>query len=327
MKKTKIRLFLEIVRSAYLGEPFNYGGTTFNLKPTIVSSYDFIKEIHKPQTEYERLLRALPEDFKRTARSELYRKTGGWVGQKRGNFEVRRVKDAGEEVLLPVLSERTVGIDSSGIGNKSTVFAFCFFSDPEAGYDYLEGHLSLPKTRNHVEIKWSKLAPKYKKKVSKHYDQILNFFCEAVLVIETDAFISRVEKAANIFKKLIEGCFSGYQYKKKIRLGLREKFFKLVNNTPIHSDPDFRPLTREKMVRLLVKTLAKRKNQFLEYKPVHIPLESHESHPIQLADVIVGYVRSQIQRGGMPRAFSPLYFDQRKIKNPKYAKIHYWFKE
>ena len=329
-------MFLKIVHSAYLGKPFNYKGSTFNLRPTLVPPSDFTKRVPKPTTEYESLLDRLPSNFRKTASAEIYRKKDGWVGRRRGQLEVRKTKFGKKEILLPVLSDSATGFDSSGIRDISTVFAFCVFTDPEAGYAYLEKHLNLPKKPNHREYKWRDLDPKFKAVVSDNYNALLELFCEAILVIETNALISPIEKPARVVEKLIDGCFSGYEYQRKFRLNLKEKFFSLVNERPIHCDPDVPRITREGMVKIFVKTLAKRDSRFYKYTPVHVILNSHQSHPIQLADLIVGCIKSKIQNGEVPPClFSRLPFDARKIKKvdkkrkvpTKTVRVFYWIKK
>lgn len=334
MIKERLQLFLRIVKTAYLGESLNYKGRAFRLEPTIVPPYDFIRKISKPQSEFERLLKRLNKGFKNEARTELYRAKRGWIDQgARGyaRIQIRKVDVGGKSFLLPVLSPPAAGIDTRSIENTSTVLAFCFFSDPNAGYAYLEKHLKLPKAKDPVEFKWSKLASEWKKVFLEKFEQFLNLFCNAVLIVHTNAFISSKGKRANIFINLIDGCFTGFEHLGKQRGNLRQAFFNLANKTPIHCDADFSPLTPAKVVRFLVHTLAKQDHQVTRpFTPMHVPLKSHESEPIQIADMIVGSIAHEIVQTGEPlKPFSPLFFDVRKIKHlgkQTRAKAYFWVK-
>ncbi|MGQ9641632.1 MAG: hypothetical protein ACUVUF_05855 [Candidatus Bathycorpusculaceae bacterium] len=91
-----------------------------------------------------------------------------------------------------------------------------------------------------------------------------------------------------------------------------------MNGVETHCDADFRPLTPEKIVRLLVQTLAKKDGgEFETYTPLFANLRSHESKPIQIADIIAGIVRTKIEQGDSLSPLQPLPFDLRKMK--KYA--------
>ncbi len=72
-----LELFLEIIKEAYFGNRFRYGTRDYNLEPTLVQPYDFIRKINKPKTDYEKLMMALDTRFKEIARHEMYRKKGG----------------------------------------------------------------------------------------------------------------------------------------------------------------------------------------------------------------------------------------------------------
>ena len=159
---------------------------------------------------------------------------------------------------------------------------------------------------------------------------LLSICCNGILVIITDAIVSPSGKLENIFKNLIEGCFSGYERdpsQKRLRPSLKRKFFQATNGTPIHCDADFPPLTPEKVVRLFVQTLAKQKGKYLEYTPLFANLRSHESKPIQVADIIVGAIRTKIQEKEDLEPLKPLFFDKRKLRSyrGRFAKAYYWF--
>jgi hypothetical protein len=87
-------------------------------------------------------------------------------------------------------------------------------------------------------------------------------------------------------------------------------------------------LTPGKVVRLLVQTLAKQDDgRFEKYTPLFANLRSHESKPIQIADIIAGMVKTIIEEKRTPELLKPLPFDLRKMK--KYSdnppKAYYWF--
>ena len=316
-----------------MGERFVYKGKTFDLEPTLVMPSDFYRRIASPSTRYESLLNSLDPQFKYVARSEVYRVRKGWVAQGlKGHYgmKIRRVKVDGNLFLLPVLSDKpSVGIDTSSI-KHITILGICFIPDFEASYVYLEKHLNLPKTHNHQEYKWSKLNPHYRSMVLEKFKLLLSICCKGLLVIKTDALVSPIGKVENIFKNLIEGCFSGYERdpgQKRLRRALKRKFFQLANEIPIHCDTDFRPLTANKAVRLFVQTLAKRKGKYFEkYTPLFANLKSHESKPIQVTDIIVGALRTKIQRGETLEPLQPLFFDSRKMRScrGRFAEAYYW---
>lgn len=245
-------------------------------------------------------------------------------------MRIRRVKIDKSLFLLPVLSQsRSVGVDSSSIENKTTILAFCFIPDHEAAYTYLERHMVLPKTHNHQEFKWSKLNRDYRRMVLENLKILLVISCEALLLIETDAIISPKGKFEDLFKNLIEGCFSGYgkhpNYS-KLRPNLRKRLFQLANNDPVHCDKDFPHLTSDKAVRLFVQTLARRDGWYEQYTPLYAPLKSHESKPIQITDIIVGAFKTKVQNNESLEPLSPLPFDKRKIGafKGRYARAYYW---
>jgi hypothetical protein len=331
-----IRLFLSIIRAAYLGERFVYKGKTFNLEPTLVTPSDFYRRIVNPSKPYQYLLNSLDPGFKYLAKSEVYRVKRGWVAQGlKGSYgmKIRRVNVGKEVFLLPVLSDKpSIGIDTSLIKPNITIIAVCFIPDFEAGYIYLERHLKLPKTHNHKEYKWSKLNRDYRSIILRNFNLLLSICCRGILVIQTDAIVSPVRKLENIFKNLIEGCFSGYERdpsQKRLRPALKRKFFQLANGTPIHCDADFPPLTPNKVVRLFVQTLAKQEEKYLRYTPLFANLKSHESKPIQVADIIVGAIRTKIQEREGLEPLKPLFFDKRKLRScrGRFAKAYYWISE
>jgi len=329
-----IDLFLSVIRAAYLGERFTYKDRTFNLDPTLVAPYDFSRKIRRPSNDYEELLASLDPNFKDAARAEVYRRRKGWVAQGLQGYhgiKIRRVKVDKNIFLLPVLSDRkSVGVDTSSIEQKIGILAFCFIADYEAAYVYLGRHLGLPKTHNREEFKWTKLNWNFRARVLERFKLLLSISCDAILVIETDAIISPIGKFENLFKNLVEGCFSGYERDPahaRLRPVLRKKFLQLANDVQVHCDKDFRHLAPDKAVKLFVQTLAKRDGWYEEYTPLFAPLRSHESKPIQLADIFIGIIKTKIQNNEPLDPLTPLAFDRRKIAGYKgrYVKPYYWF--
>jgi hypothetical protein len=101
-----------------------------------------------------------------------------------------------------------------------------------------------------------------------------------------------------------------------------------MNNVPTHCDADFRPLTQDKIVRLLVQTLAKNNGERFEtYTPLFANLRSHESKPIQIADIIAGLVKTLIKEDCPLTPIQPLPFDLRKMRNysDRPPKAYFWF--
>lgn len=64
LNQSNFDVFINIIRNAFLGSPFDYKKETFKLKATMVSPYDFLRKIEKPKSAYERLLVELERDFK-----------------------------------------------------------------------------------------------------------------------------------------------------------------------------------------------------------------------------------------------------------------------
>jgi len=274
--------------------------------------------------------------FKGLARTEVYRvKRKGWIKQGLDGYEgvkIRRIKVGEEVFLLPVLSDRpSVGIDTSFISPRTTVIAFCFLPDSKAAHIYLEKHLRSPKTLNHQEFKWAKLNSEFKEMVLERSKLFLALSCEGILLIETDALVSPIGKIENIFSNLIKGCFSGYENdptQRTLRPALRRRFLGLANNVEVHCDADFRPLTPNKVVRYFVRALARHNGEdFERLVPLFADLKSHESEAIQVADIIVGALRTKIQHEGSLDPLRVLPFDDRKIRHCKgrFARAYYWF--
>lgn len=329
-----INLFFDIIEKAYLGKEFVYNRETFKLQPTLVKPSDFYRRTFgKSLTSYESLLKALDPNFKTVAISEVYRERTGWIAQGikgYGNRKIRRVKVNGNIFLIPNISKRpTVAIDTSGFGNTDTIIAVCIIPDYEGAYFFLERHLNLPKDHYKKEFHWWKLNHDYKQRVVQNFNLMLHICCDGLLAIKTSALKDRRDKIENLFKNLIDGCFSGYEKDptQKMRPILKRKFFQAINGVETHCDADFRPLTPEKIVRLLVQTLAKMNGEYESYTPLFANLRSHESKPIQIADIIAGAIRTMIEKGYPLRPLEPLPFDLRKMR--KYSdnppKAYFWF--
>jgi hypothetical protein len=223
-----------------------------------------------------------------------------------------------------------VGIDTSGMGCNDTVIAICSIPDYEGAYFFLEGHLALPRNHDQKELHWRKLSSNHKQNLLDNFKLVLPICCDGILVIRTSALNDRRGKIENLFTNLVDGCFSGYEKDPKqgnLRPTLKKRFFGMVNGVATHCDADFRPLTADKVVRLLVQTLAKKDGgQFESYTPLFANLRSHESKPIQIADIMVGIIRTMIERAELLEPLQPLPFDMRKMK--KYAdnapKVYFW---
>jgi hypothetical protein len=335
-KDTKwISLFFDIIEKAFLGSNFVYGKRVFKLQPTLVRPVDFQRRISgSPSSAYEALVKALDVDFKALARSEVYRTRKGWVEQGlRGYYgrKIRRIRANRDIFLIPDLSKRpSVGIDTSGLGDSETVIAICSIPDSEGAYYFLEKHLSLPKDHKKRELHWSRLNPAYRDAALEKFELVLSVCCDGLLVIRTSALIDRRDKIHNLFRNLIEGCFSGYERdpaQMELRPALRKKFLDKTNGIPIHCDADFHPLTPEDIVRLLVQVLARRNGSYEPYTPLYANLRSHESKTIQVSDIIVGVIRTKMNGVECLDPLQLLPFDKRKMK--KYAenlpKVYYWF--
>jgi hypothetical protein len=335
-KDTKwIDLFFDIIEKAYLGSDFHYGKQTFRLQPTLVQPADFYRRTFGSSlASYESLLKALSTTFKSLASSEVYRDRTGWIAQGLKGYDgcrIRRIEVDGDVFLIPDFSkEPSIGIDTSGLGNNDSVIVICSIPDYESAYIFLERHLKLPKDHYKKEFHWSKLNAKYREELLKKFRLILSICSDGLLVIKTNALNDRRGKIENLFKNLIEGCFSGYERdpNQKDRQNLKRKFFEIVNKVQIHCDADFRPLTPDRVVRLLVQTLAKKDgDQFEQYTPLFANLHSHESKPIQITDILAGMIKTAIGTGASQKSLQQLPFDLRKLKrysdNP--PKAYFWF--
>jgi hypothetical protein len=336
----KLDFFNSIIENAFLGNTFTYKRKSYHFEPTVVTPYDFLRKIETPSSEFERFLKDLDNDFKATAKTEMYRKEGGWISLGISANRIKNIEIDEKNYLIPVLSPPSVGIDTSGIASpnkKSTLILICCLDNVVGGISYLERHLNIPKEKRKNEFKWSKTSNKFRIKILENLNILLKISSCGALAINTNTLISPVGSLVNIFRDLIDGCFTGYEKMPRqnstFREALRQRFFKICNNIPIYCDSDFRPLSPDKIVRLLVKTLSKVNGKLSPCLPLHVPLESEESQPIQIADVIVGAIGMKIRdKQKPPNPFSYLFFDNRKIsakarKRGKFAKAYYWFRD
>ena len=330
-----ISLFFDIIERAFLGGDFTFGKEVFKLQPTLVRPVDFQRRISgSPSSSYEALIKALNVDFKTLARSEVYRVRKGWVEQGLKGYcgrKIRRIKPNRDIFLIPDLSQRpSVGIDTSGLGDSETVIVICSIPDSEGAYYFLEKHLNLPKDHKKRELHWSRLNKAYRDAILEKFKFILSVCCDGLLVIRTSALIDRRDKIQNLFRNLVEGCFSGYERdprQKGLRPALKKGFLDKTNGIPIHCDTDFHPLAPEDIVRLLVQTLARKDGGYEPYTPLYANLRSHESKSIQVSDIMVGMIRTRMNDAECLDPLQLLPFDMRKMR--KYAgsppKAYYWF--
>ncbi|WNZ29295.1 MAG: hypothetical protein IAX21_00020 [Candidatus Bathyarchaeota archaeon] len=78
-----------------------------------------------------------------------------------------------------------------------------------------------------------------------NFEQKFSIRLDGLLVIKTKALIEQKGNVENLFKNLVEGCFSGFEGDPKhstLRPSLKQKFFKNINGIETHCDPDFNPL-------------------------------------------------------------------------------------
>lgn len=286
--------------------------------PRLLRPYDLLRKIDKPQDDFERSISQLDQRFVAAAKSEMYRTSKGWIDKAVSQQEVRLLSIDNLQYLVPRFTKtRTVGIDTTSIGRTRLIGIFVI-PDDNAGATFFEKHLGLPKTHNHAEWKWSRLNTSYQSAVLKEFDVALRVCCEAGLLIETEIVSYGKGHTKDKLTNLVEGCFSGYETSDgERRKQLRSLFYSLINNTPVHCDPDFTPVSPEDVVRTLVRQLAKTDSGFNRFTPVNVPLRSQESTPIQIADILVGAIRELRVEGLSIQPFEDLWFDKRKIRTWK----------
>ena len=322
---TSYDLFTELVRCSFLGKNQVIDAKKFTLEPTVLRKYDFLRFTPEfgSKTQMNRLFTEfLTLDFKKTAKSELYRKSKGWIEKSLTERKVKQYSIKDDSFLIPFLSSASIGIDTSN-NQEDTFVCIAFFDNHSAGYHYLENILSIPKTKkNHEnEFKWNKLNTVYRKKISEKIETILKMSCSMILMIKTNALHKNDEKIADIFVKLIYGWFTNYDYKSDARILLRKELFKLSNQTPIHCDSDFQPLTPVKIVKQFVKILSD--GNF--YEPSYVVKDSHESEPIQIADILCGVLKQHIIEKNESILVPWEFHNKLKSKNSKKdAKCYFW---
>jgi len=318
-------MFYEIVRAAYLGESYRLGSMVFNLSPHIVRPFDFSRRT-KSADEYGRLISNLNKRFRDAARSDMYRRSTGWIALGEREAKIRTVEINDELHVVPILScDRVVAIDTSTIDHNMMLLGIFNIPDYQAAYEYLERHLTLPRTHNRKEFHWSKLNQENRQKVLENFRTLMQISCDSLITIRTDALISPLGKVENIFTNLIDGCFSGYETTEgKFRNVLRQHLYILTNKVPIHCDADFGTLKPLQVATIYVKRLGTGLQP--DPMPTFVNLKSHESKPIQVADILIGAIRSRLQENTDQAPLNVLKFDKRKIKSQKGKTVsaYYW---
>ena len=320
---TSYELFVEVLRCSFLGGRHTVNGKEYVLEPTILRRYDFIQQDPSfgQKSEMYRKFSDMPDCFRNTARSEMYRKDGGWIRRGYDELKVKQYDMNGEAFLVPIMDKRTVGIDTSSY-DGDTYVCMGFFDNPHAGYHYVERFLEIPRSREQPsEFRWNKTNAMYRKRVTDNLEELLKISCDVVLMIKTNALIKPAETTVDIFVKLVEGWFTNYDYIGQKRTALRDRLFALADSTPVHCDSDFSPLSPSKVTRQLVRILSAGR----PYEPLYATKESHESEPIQLADVLCGALARQIM-DKKTDILTPWEFHNRlrSKKDEKTAKCHYW---
>ncbi len=320
-KKDYLGTFSGLARATFLGETYHLDNNSYVLQPALLGKYDLLRSITNPASEFDRLVRDLPSEFKSVARTELYRKNAGWIERGERDRRFKEIELDGKPFIIPILSKGSVGIDTSSDSGLTYICIACF-DDAECGYTFLERHLKLPKAIEPTEFKWSKLDSDNRNAVVSALPGLVKMSTNAILVIKTNALVSPEEKTTDAFIKLIDGCFSGYErLQGEFRVRLRQRFFSLTNDVAVHCDADFSPTTTEKIVRHLVRVVSGGS----AYTPLLASLKSEESHPIQVADVICGAAKALIREGRLSEAgLEQLPFNNRLKGKGKEAKAYYW---
>ncbi len=325
--------FLDLVARCFDGFEFQYGGRWLRVDPFCMAAYDLLGSDEAESTRGKYFSQLQPE-YISSANSELYRSKRGWIA--RGVEEGRLItySESDKQYIVPKISAGySVGIDSS-----SNTFAVCFFDNHIGGIRYLERHLDIPKSSEDgkKEFHWQKLNQQNRQKIHDNLERILNISCRGVLVINTNLIDPGNRLTHNQMAGLIDGCFSGYDndptQNKQMRQVFRERFFCFCDGIPTHCDPDFQKLDPSDIVRILVRQLSYKYGSTRECTPAYATLQSHESLPIQLADVLVGCIsRKIINHESPPMPFDHLFFDTRRIsrkdrRKRRVARGFYWFR-
>lgn len=317
-------LFVDIVRSAFLGGKHNVNNQSYSLEPTLVRRYDFLRTVPEfgSKSEMNRLFIDLSSDFRSVARSEMYRKNGGWIDKSHQEKKVKQFRINKDYFVVPYLNEKpAIGIDTSST-DIDTFVCIAFFDNYKAGYHYLEHFLQIPKSKQkEQEFKWNKLNNQYRTVIVDELNLLLQMSCQCVLMIKTNALISPDEKLIDVFIKLIQGWFTNYEYKSSYRLRLQRGLFKRANEISIHCDSDFHPAIPSQIVKQFVKILSNGN----DHVPSHAVKSSHESEPIQVTDILCGALKSMIQNKNFDN-LQPWEFDN-KLKSKtikRTAKCYLW---
>ena len=325
--------FLKIAEECFNGFEYRYKGKLTKIDPFCLAAYDLISS-KEPETSKEIFFSQLPSEFIISAKSELYRADRGWIARgKKENKIVTYVE--GEKVfIVPNLSSSpSVGIDSS-----SNLFVVCFFDNHLGGIKYIDEHLGIPKssTEGGKEYKWNKLNPENRQKIQGNIERIMNVSCKALYAINSNYINSDNHLTHSQMAQLVDGCFTGYEkhpsQNQYFRQQLRETFFSYCDAIPTHCDPDFQKVDPGDIVRIIVRQLSYRNGRIQECTPTYATLRSHESLPIQLADVIAGCLsRKVIDDEVPPKPCSHLFFNSKAIgrkerKQGRWAKAYYWLR-
>lgn len=324
-------LFLDTIKRLYFGFHFNIKREQLYVPPIIPSPYDILKDVSNPIEPIEKFIATLPEDFRRNAKTEMYRSGRGWIDRGLREGKLIKFEHEGNIRLAPKLSSSAVGIDSS-----SNIFSVCCFDNYQGGIVYIDKYINIPKSKKKNEYKWQRLDTTNRNTLSKHLKLILNISCRGVFTINTNIINSTNKLTQNQLVGLIEGCFTGYETHPEqngvLRTKIKNTFFDWCNEIPIHCDPDFQTLRPDKIVKILVQTLSKRKGIVQECTPIFATLESEKSTPIQLSDLIVGTINYKLRNmEDPPQPFKRLLFDNRKLskklrREHRWAKGYYWLR-
>lgn len=141
-------LFTEIVRCSFLGGHQIVNGNQYTLEPTLLRKYDLLRKSPEfgSKTGMNFLFSNIPQDFIGTAKSEIYRKRG-WIKKSYDDKKVKQFQINDDILLVPILSNPAVGIDTSS-NIEDTFLCIVFFDNYKAAHHYLENHLRIPKYQN-----------------------------------------------------------------------------------------------------------------------------------------------------------------------------------
>jgi hypothetical protein len=326
---THYETFIKTVNELYQGIDFTHNKHTIHLSPTILSPYDLISGVKEQKSDCEKYLVSLPQTFRNTAKSELYRSESGWIN--RGVSERKIVAFSIDKThkIAPVLNpQKAVGIDSS-----KNIIAICCYDNQTSGYHYLENILNMPKSKTNNEYHWNKLNNQNKKTITNNLEILVSIACERMMIIDTNLINSNNHLTKNQLTGMIEGCFSGYEndpdQNGEFRTKLRESLFNLTNNVQCHCDPDFQTIKPPDIVRTLVQTLSKKDGRIQQFTPLYTNLRSHESQPIQITDLIAGCIRTNLYSSEPPLSLNRLYFNEKHLttadkRKKLYVKAYHW---